>query len=120
MITKNSQISLSWLPKTIPDYFHVRHELSLMGDQDLLWDSQVEVPEAMQAEVLATGHKGNLGVVRMKQRCCTAEWWPGIDSHTEELFRNSESCLLSLLTISEPEYPWSLPCCHLGCGSPYS
>lgn len=42
-----------------------------MDDHGILWGSQVVVPEAMQAEMLATAHEGHLGVVCMKLRCHT-------------------------------------------------
>ena len=74
------------------------------------------IPFSLRGKVLAVAHEGHLGMVRMKQRCRGAIWWPGIDRDIEGLVRECEACILSgnsahplvapLQPIPCPSQPW--------------
>ena len=69
-------------------FFNVREELSIGHDCCLARCS-------LRCKVLAVAHEGHLGMVRRKQRCRGAIWWPRIDRDIEGLVRECEACILS-------------------------
>ena len=97
-------------------FFNVREELSIWIDCCLARGQLSIIPSSLRCKVLAVAHEGHLGMVRMKQRCRGAIWWPGIDRDIEGLVRECEACILSgksvhphvapLQLIPWPSQPW--------------
>ena len=97
-------------------FFNVREELSIWIDCCLARGQLSIIPSSLRCKVLAVAHEGHLGMVRMKQRCRGAIWWPAIDRDIEGLVRECEACILSgksvhphvapLQLIPWPSQPW--------------
>jgi hypothetical protein len=76
----------------------------------------VVVPDALRARVLTLAHKGHPGIVRMKQRCRTTVWWPGLNTAIERHVRHCVACAVSgkslrpttppLQPLDYPPRPW--------------
>ena len=72
-------------------YYRKRLELC-HEDGILLWNSQVVVPESLQALLLADLHAEHLGMVKVKQLARKYFWWPGLDKQIEETVTLCSAC----------------------------
>jgi hypothetical protein len=96
-------------------YFSVRHELSV-SNNCVVRECRTVIPTALRQTLLELAHEGHPGIVRMKQKCRDAIWWPGIDTCIERYVRDCMPCIVSgksckptpgpLQPVSCPEGPW--------------
>ena len=49
----------------------------------------------LKTRVLCMAHEGNLGIVKVKQRCRDTAWWKNIDRDIESLVKDCTACLMS-------------------------
>jgi RNase H-like domain found in reverse transcriptase/Integrase zinc binding domain/Integrase core domain len=108
--------SRATLPAELKAYYDVRDTLSVTDDRLLTKDSVVVVPDALRTRVLTLAHEGHPGIVRMKQRCRTTVWWPGLNTAVERHVRHCVSCAVSgkslrpttppLQPLDYPPRPW--------------
>ena len=82
-------------PEELKPFYRLRDELSVWNDCCLAGGDTAVHPDSLQQRVLTLAHDGQPGIVRMKQRCRDAVWWPGIDTHIEHFVANCEACHLS-------------------------
>ena len=105
-------IQSGWPEECTPELatFHPkRHELSSF-DGCILWGSRVVVPRKGRRAVLEQLHVVHLGMSRMKGLARMYVWWPGIDSHIEDLVRCCDNCQsVSSMPPPAPLQPWSWP-----------
>jgi transposase InsO family protein len=104
------------LPANVGPYYAVRDELTVLADGSLIRGERAVIPLSLQRQVLRLAHEGHPGVVRMKQRCREAIWWPAIDRDVECFVRNCQPCIVSgksikpqpapLKPIEWPSGPW--------------
>ncbi|OCT85606.1 hypothetical protein XELAEV_18023777mg [Xenopus laevis] len=92
-------------PGHFQSYYQVRTELSPWKDVCLVRGHRAVILTAPRPAVLRMAHEGHLGVVRTKQLCREAVWWPGIDNQIETLIRNCEPCLLSGKNLKKTAAP---------------
>jgi hypothetical protein len=72
------------LTRDLRAYADVQHELSTSYDgRCVVRGCQTVIPASLRATMLELAHEGHSGIVRMKQRCREAIWWPGIDRDIE-------------------------------------
>ncbi|XP_054766781.2 uncharacterized protein K02A2.6-like [Lytechinus pictus] len=83
-------------------YHCVRNELAIFDDTCIVRGTRAVIPKSLQHRVLQTAHESHPGVVKMKQRCREAIWWPAIDRRVEDLVRSCEACTLSEKTQPRP------------------
>eukprot|EP00118_Oscarella_pearsei_P020264 m.218920 g.218920 ORF g.218920 m.218920 type:complete len:1393 (+) comp39915_c0_seq7:688-4866(+) len=85
------------LVESLKPFYRLRDELSVWGRRSacLARGERAIVPESLRERVLASAHEGHLGIVKMKQKCRSAVWWPGLDREIEEMAKNCEACQLS-------------------------
>ncbi|XP_003731307.2 uncharacterized protein K02A2.6-like [Strongylocentrotus purpuratus] len=83
-------------------YHCVRNELAIFDDTCIARGTRAVIPKSLQHRVLQTAHESHPGVVKMKQRCREAIWWPAIDRRVEDLVRSCEACTLSEKTQPRP------------------
>ncbi|XP_030838443.1 uncharacterized protein K02A2.6-like [Strongylocentrotus purpuratus] len=83
-------------------YHRVRNELAIFDDTCIARGTRAVIPKSLQHRVLQTAHESHPGVVKMKQRCREAIWWPAIDRRVEDLVRSCEACTLSEKTQPRP------------------
>ncbi len=114
------QVRAGWQKKPDNDYlrqfYNLRDELWIWNNDCLARGQRAVIPAELQASVLHMAHQGHQGVVRAKQRCREAVYWPGIDSHIEAYIKDCEACLVSeksikwakapLQPITWPSKPW--------------
>ena len=79
----------SQLPPALKPIWAVQSELSTaVGGCVLVRGTRTIIPSSLRRTVLDLAHEGYPGVVRMKQRCRYAVWYPGIDGEIEDYVRN--------------------------------
>ncbi len=108
--------SRSNLSAELKPYHDVRQALSSSDEGLLMKDDVVAVPVSLRARVLELAHEGHPGIVRMKQRCRTTVWWPGMNHDVEAYVQHCVPCALSgkstrpttppLQPIEFPPRPW--------------
>lgn len=94
-------------------YYKYRNEISL--NQGLLcYKDRIIIPPELRKTVLQHIHTGHQGISKSKLRAREALWWPGINTHIEDLIQNCEVCLKNknnetepLLPTKTPTLPWS-------------
>ncbi len=93
-----------------------KRKLELSIDQNvLLWGRRVIVPSKLREKVLKLLHEDHKGLSRMKSVARSYVWWPGMDSHLDQIVKNCESCIstrnspakLKDATWPIPAEPWS-------------
>ena len=86
-------------PEVAPElrkFFDVQSELSVTGSGHCLFrDSRVIIPTLLRRQRLELAHEGHSGISRMKSKCRTAIWWPGLDSELEHFVRDCTACVVS-------------------------
>ena len=94
-------------------FYAVREELSTaFKGQCVVRGSRTIIPSTLRAAVLELAHEGHPGIVRMKQRCREAVWWPGIDGDIETFIRDCVACVVSgksVRPVPGPLQPVPLP-----------
>jgi hypothetical protein len=83
--TARQLVTFGWSTKPcvsaeLRPYHDVRAALSISDDELLMKDYVVVVPASLRGRVLEVAHEGHPGMVRMKQRCRTTVWWPGLNN----------------------------------------
>ena len=105
------------VPADLRTFYAIREELSTaLQGQCIVRGSRTIIPSALRATVLELAHEGHPGIVRMKQRCREAVWWPGIDGDREAFVRDCAACIVSgksarpvpgpLQPVPLPSGPW--------------
>jgi transposase InsO family protein len=105
------------LPSALKPFWAVRSELSTaVGGCVLVRGIRTIIPSSLRRTVLDLAHEGHPGVVRMKQRCRDAVWYPGIDGNIEDYIHNCTACVVSgkatrptpglLQPVALPTGPW--------------
>jgi transposase InsO family protein len=94
------RVSEGWKARTtlaaeLRPYHDVRETLSTSDDHLLMKDCVVVVPAALRRRVLELAHEGHPGIVKMKQRCRSAVWWPGMNADVESYVRHCVPCAVS-------------------------
>jgi hypothetical protein len=106
------------IPADLHAYYAVREELSTAcKGQCVVRGSRTIIPSSLRAAVLELAHEGHPGIVRIKQRCREAVWWPGIDRDIETFVRDCVACIVSGSRHARSPGPCSLCHCHLGHGA---
>ena len=102
----------SKLSKELETYWEARGRLNVAGDL-LLYDHRIVVPAALQREALQKVHAGHQGIVRCKERCKMAIWWPGLMSLVNKVVKSCRECAKHTEAVTEPmlsselpDYPW--------------
>ena len=91
------------------EYRNVRHELSSCG-QIILRGTRIVIPVELRAQVIAIGHEGHQGIVKMKGRLRECVWWPGIDKDITQFVQGCHSCqVVGHKPTPEPLIPTPLP-----------
>jgi len=107
-------------PEVAPElrtFFDVQSELSVTNSgRCLLRGSRVIIPTTLRRQLLELAHEGHPGISRMKSKCRTAIWWPGLDSQLEHFVRDCTACVVSgkstkptpgpLQPVRFPAGPW--------------
>ena len=104
------------IPQELQPYARCKDELSVYNSCCLARGTRSVIPVNLRPQVLKMAHDGHPGVVRMKQKCREAVWWPGIDHDIERYVKDCEPCVISgkstkpvpapLQPIPWPEKPW--------------
>ena len=104
------------VPKEFTPYFQLRSELAIFNQCCIARGTCAVIPESLRARVLCMAHDGHPGIVRMKQRCREAVWWPKMNTHVEQLVLACEACARNgksvkpvqppLQPIPWPARPW--------------
>jgi transposase InsO family protein len=104
------------LTADVNQYYAVREQLTVLADGSLTRGERAVIPTSLQRQVLQLAHEGHPGIVRMKQRCREAVWWPAIDKDVEAYVRNCQACIVSgksvkpqpapLKPVEWPSGPW--------------
>lgn len=105
------------VPADLRTFYGLREELSTaLQGQCIVRGSRTIIPSTLRATVLELAHEGHPGIVRMKQRCREAVWWPGIDGDVETFVRDCAACIVSgksarpvpgpLQPVPLPSGPW--------------
>jgi hypothetical protein len=101
------------VPADLRTFYAIRDELStVVKGQCIVRGSRTVVPYSLRAAVLELAHEGHPGIVRMKQRCREAVWWPGIDGDVETFVRDCVACIVSgksVRPVPGPLQPAQLP-----------
>jgi transposase InsO family protein len=100
------------LPPELKPYYDVRETLSCNDENLLTKDSVVVIPQVLRTRVLELAHEGHPGVVKMKQRCRTTVWWPGMNNDIEHYVRHCAPCAVSgksLPPVTPPLQPIEFP-----------
>ncbi len=94
----------------------LKDELFIFNSSCVGRGERAVIPDALQQRVLHMAHDGHPGIVRMKEKCRVAVWWPGIDRQIEQFVKDCEACVLSEKSIKPvsppaqsipwPEKPW--------------
>ena len=107
-------------PKQVPlnlrGFQRHRDELTVWGDCCIARGTRAVIPDTLQERVLHMAHDGHPGIVRMKQRCREAVWWPNLNKDIESFVQHCEACAGSgkssklppppLQPIPWPMQPW--------------
>jgi hypothetical protein len=107
----------SQLSPALKPFWAVQSELSTaVGGRVLVRGTRTIIPSSLRRTVLDLAHEGHPGVVRMKQRCRDAVWYPGIDGEIEDYVHNCTACVVSgkssrptpglLQPVALPAGPW--------------
>ena len=70
-------------------------------DPLILMNSRILIPVTLRKKVLNLGHKGHVGIVKMKSLMSTKVWWPNMNTDIENFVK---SCICCTAT-SEPDKP---------------
>ena len=97
----------------VPEYKHVRSELSVLGKL-VLSGTRIVIPLSLRKTVIDIGHEGHQGIVKTKAKLRESVWWPGIDRDEERIVRKCHACQLvsqpskpePMSRIKLPEGPW--------------
>ena len=81
-------VSRKFVPAEISEYYNIREELTCFGNECIARGERAIIPESLRSHVLQLAHEGHPGMVKTKQRCRDAVWWPGIDRDAERYVRN--------------------------------
>ena len=91
-------------------FFNRRFELSVEQDC-LLWGLRVIIPTWYQEGMSEELHKGQPGIVRMKETARTYLWWTNIDQENKKGVRSCGSChQVRKLPAVALVTPWLWPC----------
>lgn len=106
----------STLVAELKPYHDVCESLSCSDEGLLMKDNVVVIPGVLRDRVLQLAHEGHPGIVKMKQRCRTTVWWPGMNNDIEHYVRHCVPCAVSgkscrptappLQPIDFPPRPW--------------
>ncbi|XP_053376976.1 uncharacterized protein K02A2.6-like [Mercenaria mercenaria] len=86
--------------KDLPDYKHVRKELTVLGKM-VLRGTRIVIPKSLRYRIVKLAHQGHQGIVKTKQRLRNTVYWPGMDSQVEREVKKCHSCQL----VGQPEKP---------------
>ena len=76
----------------------------------MLWGIEVDIPPKLQGSVLKELHNMHPGMTCTKRLARSYVWWPGIDSHIEELVKGCQSCQsFRESPAATPLHPWIWP-----------
>ncbi|PAA87296.1 hypothetical protein BOX15_Mlig033351g1 [Macrostomum lignano] len=76
----------------LQEFHRARDELYLWGDGCIARGPATVIPAELRHRVISMAHEGHHGIVRSKQQCRTAAWWPGISKDIETAVRNCMAC----------------------------
>ena len=101
------------VPADLRLFYTVRDELSTAVEGlCVVRGCRTVIPSTLRAAVLELAHEGHPGIVRMKQRCRAAVWWPAIDTDVEAFVRDCTACIVSgksVRPVPGPLQPAPLP-----------
>ncbi|XP_053391969.1 uncharacterized protein K02A2.6-like [Mercenaria mercenaria] len=86
--------------KDLPDYKHVRKELTVLGKM-VLRGTRIVIPKSYRYRIVKLAHQGHQGIVKTKQKLRNTVYWPGTDSQVEREVKKCHSCQL----VGQPEKP---------------
>jgi hypothetical protein len=69
--------------ENLPNYKHVKDELSVLGKL-VLRGTRIVIPASLRKKLLKLAHEGHQGIVKTKQRLRDIVWWPGIEKMSKE------------------------------------
>ncbi|XP_057713151.1 uncharacterized protein K02A2.6-like [Corythoichthys intestinalis] len=105
------------VPEELAPFHRVRDDLSCWNDDCVARGLCTVIPSSLRQRILNMAHDGHLGIVRVKQRCRSLVWWPGIDRDIETMVKDCTACLISgktgppptppLQPLQWPATPWS-------------
>jgi RNase H-like domain found in reverse transcriptase/Reverse transcriptase (RNA-dependent DNA polymerase)/Integrase zinc binding domain/Integrase core domain len=97
----------------VKPFYDIQSELSVTHDgRCIVRGCRTVIPASLQSIVMELAHEGHPGIVKMKQRCREAVWWPGIDKHLEQFVQACMPCIVSGKSIRPapgPLQPVPLP-----------
>jgi hypothetical protein len=105
------------VPTELRCYLNLQNELSVCHNgQCIVRGCRTVIPGSLRQAVLELAHEGHPGIVRMKQKCRDAIWFPGIDAEIERFVRECEACTVTgkatrptpgpLQPLQLPSGPW--------------
>ncbi|XP_019737023.1 uncharacterized protein K02A2.6-like [Hippocampus comes] len=105
------------VPEELAPFHRVRDDLSCWNGDCVARGLCTVIPSSLRPRILNMAHDGHLGIVRVKQRCRSLVWWPGIDRDIEVMVKDCTACLASgktgppptppLQPLQWPATPWS-------------
>lgn len=86
-------------------YFQLRSELAVFNQYCIAHGTCAVIPESLRARVITMAHDGHPGIVRMKQRCREAVWWPKMNTQIEQFVPKCEACARSGKSVKPVQSP---------------
>lgn len=96
-------------------FARMRAELCVSGDNILLRNSRIVIPESLRERAVNLAHQGHQGIVKTKALIREKVWFPGIDRLVEERVKACIACQIAVATPHReplqmtqlPSSPWS-------------
>ena len=73
-------------------YWNAQGELTVDGNDLLLYSKRIVVPKVLQRRTLEKIHEGHQGIQRSRLRAMTSVWWPAINHEMQNLVKQFPTC----------------------------